>query len=235
MINHISIGVNNTEHVANVLAEIWGGYAMPFPPSPNSWIVLADDGRGTAVEITPNNVVLKPGEGLPPVEDFDINFPTEEFEAKFVETDGNPNFVTTHLNINTTLSEAQIKSIAAREGWRCFKANRAEGEFQLIEVWIENRFMLEVMTPEMTKIYIDLMNPEKYAAWLNVPVPPKTVSANLEFNRVSLIVLSPAFSGNELCRLKAGLRAFVRIFKLCPIPFPVKFLRCGETFFIIVE
>ncbi len=179
MINHISIGVNNTKKVANFLAEIWGGYAMPFPPAPDSWIVLADDGKGTAVEITPNNVVLEPGDGLPADDEYDINYPTGDFEAKFVETDENPNYVSVHLNINTSLSEAEVKAMAAREGWRCFKANRDSGSFQLIEIWIENRFMIEVMTPEMTQIYVDLINPEKYAEWLGSPLPPRPVSANL--------------------------------------------------------
>jgi hypothetical protein len=58
MINHISIGVNNTEKVANILAELWDGYALPFPPAPDSYMVFADDGRGTAVEVTPINTIL---------------------------------------------------------------------------------------------------------------------------------------------------------------------------------
>ena len=36
MINHISIGVKDTEKDANVLAELWKGYAMLFPVAPDS-------------------------------------------------------------------------------------------------------------------------------------------------------------------------------------------------------
>ncbi len=179
MINHISIGVHDTENVANVLAELWNGYAMPFPVAPNSFIVFADDGRGTMVEVTPVNTVLEPGTGLPPEEDFDINVLTEEYEAKFVASDFHPQYVATHLNINTHLSIEDLKAIGEREGWRVFTANRGEGAFQLVELWIENRFMLEVMTPEMTERYVELMQPEGYANWLNLPLPPKPVSANL--------------------------------------------------------
>ena len=32
--------------------------------------------------------------------------------------------------------------------------------FQLIELWVENTFMLEVMTPEMTERYIEITQPE---------------------------------------------------------------------------
>lgn len=179
MINHISIGVHDTEKVANILAELWGGYAMPFPVAKDSWLAFADDGKGTMVEITPTNTVLQPGEGFPSGKDFDNMTPTGEFEAKFVQTEFYPQYVATHLNINTNLSVEQVKAIGEREGWRVFTANRDNGAFQLIELWIENRFMLEVMTPEMTARYVELLQPENYANWLNMTLPPKPISANL--------------------------------------------------------
>src|SRR5262245_4436976 len=121
MINHISIAVNNPEKVANVIAELWNGMVVPFPPAPNSFIVFANDGRGSAIEITPRNTILVPGEGLPSDENFDINTRTEEYEAKFVQSDSAPQYVATHLNINTHLNEEEIKAIGKREGWRVLK------------------------------------------------------------------------------------------------------------------
>lgn len=158
MINHISIGVNEPEKVAGVIAEFWNGVVLPFPPAPNSFLVLANDGRGTGVEVTPINTILVPGEGLPPESDTAV--PTEEYEAKFVTSDFVPRYVPTHLNINTHLSIGEIKAIAKREGWRTLVCNRGEGLFQLVEVWIEDRFMLEVMTPEQTERYIEITSPE---------------------------------------------------------------------------
>lgn len=178
MINHISIGVHNPEKVANVLAELWNGYAYPFPPSPKSFIVFADDNRGSLVEVTPINTVLVPGKGLPSEENFDINTPTGEYEGAFVSSDFSPNFTATHLNINTNLSEAEIKAIAAREGWRCFTANREGGLFQLIEFWIEDRFLLEVNTPEMTAKYVEMAQPQNWANFLQMPFEPKTQVPN---------------------------------------------------------
>lgn len=180
MINHISIGASDTKKVADVLAELWGGYAMPFPVSYDSYLVFADDGKGTGVEVTTANTVLIPGEGLPSEDNFDINVSTEEHEAKFIQIDYTPEYVATHLNINSPLNEEEIKAIAKREGWRCFVANRGEGIFQLIELWIENRFMLEVMTPEMTERYIEIMHPQGWADFLEIPLPPKpAVASNL--------------------------------------------------------
>ncbi len=173
MINHISIGVNNPEHVANVLAELWGGYAMPFPPSPGGYVVFADDGRGTMVEIIPSDVQLVPGIGLPDEEGFSRETATDDFEATFVAGNERGLFGSVHLNINSPLDEESIKAIAKREGWRCFTANRGRGLFQLIEFWVEDRFMLEVNTPEMTEVYVNTVTPENWANFLNSPLPPK--------------------------------------------------------------
>lgn len=159
MINHISIGVNDPEKVAAVLAEIWDGIVFPFPPAANSFIVLANDGRGTGIEITPINTVIVPGEGLPPDEGFSIETSTERHEAKFVSSGFAPQYVPTHININTRLSVEDLKAIGNREGWRVLVCNRGGGLFQLVELWIEDRFMLEVMTPEQTARYIEITDP----------------------------------------------------------------------------
>lgn len=158
MINHISIAVDDPKKVADVLAEIWDGLVYPFPPAPGSFFVLANDGKGTAVEITPAGTVIVPGEGEP--DENDLDAATEEYEARFVKSDLVPRYVATHLNINTRKSIDEIRAIAKREGWRVLVANRGEGLFQLVEFWVENSFMIEVMTPEQTARYIEITSPE---------------------------------------------------------------------------
>ena len=171
MINHISIAVENPERVARVLAELWNGMVLPFPPAPNSFIVLANDGRGSGVEITPIDTVIKPGEGLPTDENFSTETPTGEYEAKFVTSDFVPQYVPTHLNINTKLSIEEVREIGRREGWRTLVANRDNGFFQLIEFWIEDRFLLEVMTPEQTARYVEITSPEFIANFFGAQAP----------------------------------------------------------------
>ena len=173
MINHISFGVQEPEKVANILAELWGGVAMPFPPSPGGYVAFADDGRGTIVELVPIDVNLVPGTGYPDEATFTPETITDDYEATFVAGNETSLFGSVHLNINSPLDEASIKAIARREGWRCFTANRGGGLFQLIELWIENRFMLEVNTPEMTAAYQEMVTPENWAAFLQMPLPPK--------------------------------------------------------------
>lgn len=173
MINHISFGVNNPQKVANILAELWGGVAMPFPPSPGGYVAFADDGRGTMVEVIPLDVQLVPGIGTPDEATFTRETVTDDFEATFVPNNASSLFGSVHLNINSPLDEESIKAIAKREGWRCFTANRGRGLFQLVELWIENRFMIEVNTPEMTEVYQNTVTPEGWAEFLNMPLPPK--------------------------------------------------------------
>jgi hypothetical protein len=179
MINHISIAVNEPKKVADVLAEIWDGVVYPFPPAPNSFFVLANDGRGTAVEVTPAGTVLMPGEGLPPEDDLDAD--TSKNEARFISSEIRPRYVATHLNINTKKSIDEIRAIGKREGWRVFVANRDRGLFQLIELWIENQFMLEVMTPQQTARYVEITDPKFLeAAFGNMPIAQPIVNSPAE-------------------------------------------------------
>lgn len=171
MLNHISIAVDNPEKAASVIAELWGGTVIPFPPAPGSFMALAGDGRGTAVEITPRDTILVPGEGLPPEDGFGPDFPTEEFEARFAKSADVPPYVATHLNISTPLGEQEVREIGRREGWRTLVCNRGAGLFQLIELWIENRLMVEVMTPAQTARYREITSPEFLAEALRDFVP----------------------------------------------------------------
>lgn len=174
MINHISIGARDPERVARVFAELWDGYVFPFPPCPGAYIVLADDDRGTAIEVTPLDIELLPGSDLP-VEDenFTLQTPTEQFEAKFTRRPLVSEYTATHVNINTHLSAEQVKAIGKREGWRTLTCNRGEGMFQLIEIWAENRLMIEVFTPETAEQYRRVLNPQFIADAMQMPLPPK--------------------------------------------------------------
>lgn len=158
MINHLSIAVNEPQRVANFIAEIWDGIVFPFPPAPDSFFVIANDGKGTALEVMPAGTVIVPGEMLP-----NVNDPapvTGMYEAQFVKSEYVPRYVATHINISTQLNIDAVRAIAEREGWRVVVCNRGGGLFQLVEVWIENTFMLEVMTPEQTERYIEITDPK---------------------------------------------------------------------------
>ncbi|WP_150050734.1 MULTISPECIES: hypothetical protein [Methylomonas] len=139
MIHHLSISAHEPARVAAVVAELIGGKAYPFPPAHGSHVAICDDGHATLVEVYPLGTVMEPGSG--------------EQEVQF-QTDGDqPDYVPTHAALSVSLDEAAIKAIAAREGWRAITCERG-GMFQVVEVWLENRVLFELLTPEMAQAYL---------------------------------------------------------------------------------
>ncbi len=149
MLFHASIGARDPAHVAAVVAEIWQGAAYPFPPFPDSYIALAGDERGSAIEIYPLGQVLVPGE--------------DEARARLAATETRN--TETHLAIGTPLGEEELHWIAQREGWLSRTCDRG-GKFHVVEIWVENRLMIEALTPEMQKEYRDFATPERWEALL---------------------------------------------------------------------
>jgi hypothetical protein len=53
----------------------------------------------------------------------------------------------------TPLDEDRVHAIAAREGWTSRRCNRG-GQFDVIELWLENDRMVEVLTAAMQAQYL---------------------------------------------------------------------------------
>lgn len=142
MLFHMSIAADNPERVAQVIAELWSGEARRFPPiSDNAWIALARDDRGTCLEVYPQGTVLKESAG-----DADAHG----------EMAGTDSLSPTHGAIATALGRKEVLAIADREGWPA-KYRKRGGLFGVIELWIEGRQMMEVLTPEMQSEYLSAM------------------------------------------------------------------------------
>jgi hypothetical protein len=152
MIFHASIPADNPPHVARVLARLWGGKAYAFPPFPESFIVIAGDARGSELEIVPRKMEQVPG--------------AAEVEPRF--TDAPQDYSATHLAIATAMSEAEVLALAAAEGWTARVCDRG-GCFHVIEVWVENRLLLEVLTGEMQAEYLGFMKPGTWEQTFGVP------------------------------------------------------------------
>lgn len=131
MIRHLSIAAGDPARVAGVLAELLGGRVRRFPPHAGSYMVVVDDGAGTAVEVYPAGTELVLG-------------------ADGVEFAANPSasrYTATHAAISVPTREAEILAIAAREGWWARRVDR--GPFELVELWLEGRVMIELFPPEL--------------------------------------------------------------------------------------
>ncbi|MBI1197590.1 MAG: hypothetical protein GC203_06995 [Phenylobacterium sp.] len=157
MIFHLSIAARDPRHVASVIAELWGGEALPFPPvAQGSWVAMAGDERGTTMEVYPAGAELRPAEG-----DADATAAMNPSPARHVAT---------HAAIASPLSAEAVQAIAAREGWLS-KYRKRGGVFGVIEFWLENAVMLEVLTPEMQQEYTGFMSPDAWRAMLAAGPP----------------------------------------------------------------
>lgn len=142
MLFHMSIAADDPRHVASVIAELWRGQARPFPPvTEGSWMALAGDKRGTLIEVYPLGTVLCETDG-----DADAHG----------EALGMDRYSPTHGAIATALDRDAVLAIAEREGWPA-KYRKRGGMFGVIELWIEGRQMMEVLTPEMQSEYLAAM------------------------------------------------------------------------------
>ncbi len=147
MIHHVSIPARDPQHVASVLAELLGGYSGPFiGPLPGSFVAYSEDGHGTGIEVYPERIVIAPG-------------PDDEM-GQFVEAEA-PRAVAFHALISVTCERATIERIGAREGWRVrhfWRGPAGVKLFELYELWVENRVMLELATPDMVAAYVAVAN-----------------------------------------------------------------------------
>ena len=144
MLFHASIPARDPARTAAALAELWQGEALPFPPVPGAYLAFAGDERGTQIEIYPAEVALVPG-------------PTEVAGAA---TDpAQPTGV--HLAIGVPHDIPRVLEIAGRMGWTARVCNRG-GLFEVIELWIDDRLMIEALTPVMQRAYLASMTPANW-------------------------------------------------------------------------
>jgi hypothetical protein len=160
LIHHLSIAARDPQHVAGVLAEIMGGKAVPFPPNPGSFFALQLDEHGSGVEVYPAGTELRPG---------------VEVGGGFVRKEPR-GFAPTHFALSVTTDAAKVKAVAEREDWHCFDCNR--GPFHVIEVWVENEQMVEVLPPEYAAEYLAWTKPDEIGTRMAAaPTHPNRVAA----------------------------------------------------------
>ena len=124
--------------MADVVAELLGGISIPFPPNPGAYMAVARDGHGTAVEVYPAATTLMPN-GVAGTE--------------FRHDGPQPSFGAVHFALSVELEIAEIEAIAEREGWRSYVCSRG-GDFDVVELWLENRFLVELLPPAFAASYV---------------------------------------------------------------------------------
>jgi hypothetical protein len=143
MIHHVSIPARDPQHVAEVLAEVMGGHCVPFGPLEGAFMALGADGG--MIEVYPERATL--------------DIPANDDQVVFGENRVPPQTWPFHVLLSVPLDREQVEQIGAREGWRTKTFGRGmQGHkpfFHVIEFWVENRLMIEVTPPDMTREYED--------------------------------------------------------------------------------
>ena len=151
MLYHLSIEADDPRHVAEIVAELWGGAAAPFPPvTPGSWIALAGDDRGTAIEFYPRGTEIHELAG--------------DNDAVGLRVEPR-RYNATHFAMATKLGQEEVLAIARREGWPA-KYRKRGGAFGVIEIFVEGCQMIEVLTDEMQREYIESVTIPNWMAML---------------------------------------------------------------------
>ncbi|WP_066559432.1 hypothetical protein [Croceicoccus bisphenolivorans] len=145
MLFHLSIDAHDPEHVARILAELFGGGTVtPFPPvAVGSWLAMAGDDRNTMVEVYPRGTILEAKSD----DDAQGNFHGEAAQVRGSAT---------HFAMGTRLTMEEVLAIAEREGWAAHYRKRGD-IFGVIEMWIESERMIEVLTEPMQAEYLASM------------------------------------------------------------------------------
>ncbi|MDA4846508.1 VOC family protein [Hoeflea poritis] len=152
---HMSINARDPEGVSAFLASLLGGEALPFPPFPESWIAFSGTDDGTAIEVYPLTHRLVAGES--------------QVECRTQKAADEPTFA--HIALATDLTADAVLALAGELDWPARRSNR--GPFHCIEVWIEERLLIEVLDPEMRADYRAGMTMQNWRAMFDMDRPDR--------------------------------------------------------------
>src|SRR3954453_22267874 len=142
MIHHVSIPAREPQLVATVLAELMNGKCFPFGPLEGAYMAASGDEHGTMIEVYPEQATLE--------------VPKNDDQVVFGKQAA-PRAWPFHALVSVKLSREEVERIGAREGWRAKTFGRGmQGQkpfFQVVEFWVENRLMIEVVSPPMAREY----------------------------------------------------------------------------------
>ena len=148
---HASIPADDPKTAAEVLSEIMGGEALPFPPAgPLGRMAWSGDGK-ISLEIVPRGNLIHRGAE----------------EGNWIPVDTPQRLSEVHLAIAVDRPASDIIAIAEEAGWPARICSRGNGFFDLVEVWVEGAFMLEMFDPEQATHYervVTVENLKKYLA-----------------------------------------------------------------------
>ena len=169
MIAHVSIPAKQPQTVAKALGKIIDGSVFSFPVVPGAFIVVANDNSGQAIEVYPSGMTHHPGSGEAPLEQGPPSVMTKPWEDQIFIDQQTATLSSHHMALSTKLSEREILDIGRELGFRTVPCDRA-GVFKLVELWVDNSYLIEVLTESETKRYASFMNPKTAAEMFGKPI-----------------------------------------------------------------
>jgi hypothetical protein len=158
MIAHVSIPARDPRATALLLARLIDGESFDFPVVPGARIAVANDGSGLAIEVYPDGMAHHPGTGQPDPALSHAGVVAMPWEDQ-VGPDGTqlrPSAF--HMAVVSKLGDDALVELAQKAGFRAVKCDRA-GVFRLVELWLDNALLVEVLNPAEADRYRQFMNP----------------------------------------------------------------------------
>jgi hypothetical protein len=172
MIAHVSIPSGDPRATAMLFAALIEGQAFPFPVVPEAWIAVAGNGSGLAIEVYPDGMAHHPGRGEAGLALVPKGPATKPWEDQIFVDGSQLRPSAFHLAIATKLDDGQVFALAQEAEIRAIRCERG-GVFGLIELWIDNTILVEVLTDEDIRRYRDFMNPVGCAAMFGPGMTPE--------------------------------------------------------------
>jgi hypothetical protein len=86
-------------------------------------------------------------------------------EVDFQNQVSSSHYTPFHAAISVSTTQEKIEEIAIREGWLVRFCDR--GPFQVVEFWVENKLMLELLPPILAAKYLEFANPQNFEAFFS--------------------------------------------------------------------
>ncbi|HEY9735505.1 MAG TPA: hypothetical protein V6D06_04455 [Trichocoleus sp.] len=121
----IWIAVDRPKQAAAALAAVFGGQVKPLASLPGAFTVTAGNSADITFEVCPTG---------------------SEWGSTTAGPSGENAFTVSSTALPTPINRQQVEQVAAQEGWAALYCGQV-GNWDLVELWIENNLLLELMTP----------------------------------------------------------------------------------------
>jgi hypothetical protein len=158
MIAHVSIPARDPRSTALLLARLIDGESFDFPVVPGARIAVASDGSGLAIEVYPDGMAHHPGTGQPDPFCAPAGVAAMPWEDQISPDDTQLRPTAFHFALVSKLGDEAVIGLAQQAGFRAVKCDRA-GVFRLVELWLDNSLLVEVLDPTEAERYRQFMNP----------------------------------------------------------------------------